>query len=264
MRAFTIVLMTCSVAVLGLRGSQDAEPGSADSAVQPKGPIRVFFIGNSHTGCNKLIEVIQRLARKSETGIDMITAGHIVGGCTLERHWNEGRALAKMMKGRWDVVVLQENGQGPLAYPDNMRKYARLFDDKIKKAGARTVFFMTAAYQDRPETTKTIAKAYLEMGEELGAEVAPIGLAFEKSLQKRPDLALHNLPDTVHANRRGTYLTASVFWVTLTGRKLHGLSHGGLAGLTDEETVFLREIAWKTVVECKANRSMGEKNKAEL
>ena len=174
-----------------------------------------------------------------------------MGGCTLERHWNEGKALAKMLKGRWDVVVLQENGQGPLAYPDSMRKYARMFDDKIGKARAKTVLFMTAAYQDRPETTKTIAKAHLEIGKELNAVVAPVGLAFEKSLQERPDLVLHKLPDTVHANQRGTYLTASVFWMTLTGKKLRGLSHGGLTGLSDEETVFLQEIAWKTVVECK-------------
>ena len=66
MRTFTIVLMTCLVAVLGLRGSRDAESGSADSAVQPKRSIRVFFIGNSHTGCNKLIEVIQKLALKQK------------------------------------------------------------------------------------------------------------------------------------------------------------------------------------------------------
>ena len=113
--------------ILGLGDGKGAESGSSDSAAQPKGSLRVFFIGNSHTG--NLREVIQRLAFRGKPGIDMITAGHIVGGCTLERHWNEGNALAKMMKDRWDVVVLQENGQGPLAYPDKMRKYALMFDD---------------------------------------------------------------------------------------------------------------------------------------
>jgi hypothetical protein len=79
--------------------------------------------------------------------------------------------------------------------------------------------------------------------------VAPVGLAYEASLSHRPDLSLHKLPDTVHANQRGTYLTAAVFWATLTGKRLQGLGRGGLTELTDDEIVYLQEIAWKTVVD---------------
>ena len=166
--------------------------------------------------------------------------------------------MAKMMAGKWDVVVLQENGQGPMAYPDKMRQYARLFDDKIKQAGAKNVLFMTAAYQDRPDTTETIVKAHLEISKELDADVAPVGIAFERALKKRPNLTLHNLPDTIHANQRGTYLTACVIWSTLTGEKPHGLAGDGLAEVTDKERVFLQDIAWEAIMECKAKRRIAE------
>ncbi len=152
MRTFTIALVICLLAALGSGNNTPANPGPAESSAQAKEALRVFFVGNSHTGCNRLMQVVQALRSKAE--IDMVTAGHIVGGCTLEKHWNDGKAVARMTAGRWDVVVLQENGQGPLAYPDKMRQYARLFDEKIKQVGAKTTLFMTAAYQDHPETTK--------------------------------------------------------------------------------------------------------------
>ena len=145
-----------------------------------------------------------------------------------------------------------------MAYPDKMRQYARLFDDKIKQAGAKNVLFMTAAYQDRPDTTETIVKAHLEISKELDADVAPVGIAFERALKKRPNLTLHNLPDTIHANQRGTYLTACVIWSTLTGEKPHGLAGDGLAEVTDKERVFLQDIAWEAIMECKAKRRIAE------
>lgn len=258
MRHSAIVFVTCLMVILGLGDAKGAASVSADSATPAEGTLRAFFIGNSHTGCNNLMRVIQRLAVKDETSIDIVTGGHVVGGCTLERHWNNGNALAKMTPGKWDIVVLQENGQGPLAYPDKMRQYARLFDDEIKHRGAKNVLFMTAAYQDRPDTTETIVKTHLELGKALGADVAPVGMAFERSLKKRPDLPLHNLPDTVHANQRGTYLTACVIWSTLTGKKPHGLSRGGLAELTDQESAFLQQIAWESIIACKAKRRLSE------
>lgn len=251
MRILTVVLLTCLSIALGSGPGEPVASAPAESTASRE-TLRVFFIGNSHTGCNNLLKVVKTLSAESQAGPDMVTAGHIVGGCTLERHWHADRALAKMKQGKWDIVVLQENGQGPLAYPDKMRQYARRFDREIKEAGARTLLFMTAAYQDHPETTGTIVKAHLEIGSELKADVSPVGLAFENALRKRPDLTLHNLPDTVHANHRGTYLTAAVLWATLTGKNPYGLSRGGLAGLTDDEIAFLQDTAQKSIVEYRA------------
>jgi hypothetical protein len=164
MRAFVVVLVTGCVFLCAWGYCQDREDDAADVSATSKGRLRVFFIGNSHTGCNRLIEVIRKLGIESKPWTEMVTAGHIVGGCTLERHWKDGKALSKMKKGKWDIVVLQENGQGPLAYPDKMRKYARLFDGQIKAIGAKTVFFMAAAYQDKPETTEILAKVHIGLG----------------------------------------------------------------------------------------------------
>jgi hypothetical protein len=77
--------------------------------------------------------------------------------------------------------------------------------------------------------------------------VAPVGLAYKRSPEKQPGLVLHNLPDTLHANESGTYLTACVFYSVLTERNPEGLPNGGLSKIKPESQQFLQQIAWETV-----------------
>jgi len=210
--------------------------------------LRVLFIGNSHTYCNNLTNVLSKMATSGDPSVIIQATEHAPGGCTLERHWLDGEALKLIQQGGWDFVVLQENGKVPLLNPEKMREYAGRFEAEIKKVNARTILFMTAAHQDRPETTEKIAEIYNDIGEKLNAKVAPVGLAFKKSLEKRPDLILHDLPeDTVHANQCGTYLTGCVFYAVLTGRNPRGLSNAGLDKVTRAQAEFLQQIAWETV-----------------
>jgi hypothetical protein len=44
-----------------------------------------------------------------------------------------------------------------------------------------------------------------------------------------------------------TYLTARVFYATLTRHNPYGLSNGGLRQVTLEDAHFLQRIAWETV-----------------
>ena len=85
-----IALVVSLLATLGLGNDTAVQPALDESTAQSKEALHVFFIGNSHTGCNNLMKVIQKLALKGKGDTDMVTAGHLVGGCTLERHWNDG------------------------------------------------------------------------------------------------------------------------------------------------------------------------------
>ena len=49
----------------------------------------------------------------------------------------------------------------------------------------------------------------MNIGTELGVKVAPVALAWERSIEERPDLELYE-GDGVHPNIAGTYLTISV------------------------------------------------------
>jgi hypothetical protein len=209
--------------------------------------IQVLFIGNSHTYCNNMPKVLLNMALSARPSVIMQTTQQTPGGCTLERHWQQGKALELIRRGGWDFVVLQENGQISLRNPKNMREYTARFVAEIKKVNAKAVLFMTAAHQDMPEATDTIAKVYKDIAAELNVSVVPVGLAFKRSLKERPELILHNLQDKVHANMYGTYLTACVFYTVLTGQDPNGLSDGGLYSMRPADRQFLQQIAWETV-----------------
>jgi hypothetical protein len=167
------------------------------------------------------------------------------GGCTLERHWKDGKALAKIRSRQWDFVVLQDNSQSPLQRRDAMFEYGNKFDAEIKKNGARPVLYMTWALRDKPCDQAAISKAYTELAGELKGALAPVGNAWAAALKADPKLVLHK-PDKKHPEAAGTYLAACVFYATLYGKSPEGLP-GGIARLTDDEARSLQSTAWKVV-----------------
>ena len=218
-----------------------ARPSQADDDAKP---IRVLFIGNSYTFVNDLPAMIAELAK----------AGHqrpfehsqeTPGGCSFEKHWQDGKAVAKIAGGGWDMVVLQEQSQRPLTDRARMFEFARKLDGEIQKQKAKTLLYQTWARQDAPEKQAELSKAYLDLGKELQARVAPVGMAWEKALKEQPTLVLHSA-DKSHPSKAGTYLAACVFYAVLYGKSPEGLP-GKIGGLSDEEAKKLQTIAWETV-----------------
>lgn len=181
---------------------------------------RILFIGNSYTFGHALPELLAHLCQASKWPVEI--ESHTAGGATLEKHYNDGAAVAKIRSGRWDFVVLQEQSMRPIVQRGMMWRYARLFDAEIRKSGARTVFFLTWARAWWPESQADLTNAYQGIARELGADVVPVGIAWEDSLRLRPSLALHD-GDGSHSSPVGNYLAACVFHGFFTGGRGEGL-----------------------------------------
>ena len=261
-------------------------------------PLKVLFIGNSYTAANNLPAMLEGLA-DAAGGRKIHTDRHLVGGCTLERHVHEKRAIDKIRSEMWDVVVLQEQSLRPVLDRQSMHKYARLLDAEIRRKGAKTVFYLTWARQHIPDmqegaapaTSPEFARAmyhvsgsakasdfeswckqhkaglqgglngaYLDIAKELGAKVAPVGIAWKTALGADPKLVLHR-PDKSHPNPTGTYLAACVFCTTLLDENPVGLpgeikrSDKVLVRIPNDEAKRLQEIAWRAVQEVPHNRA---------
>jgi hypothetical protein len=255
-------------------------------------PLKVLFIGNSYTGVNNLPAMVAGLA-DAAGGRRIQTDRHLAGGSTLERHVHEKIAIDKIHEEKSDVVVLQEQSLRPVLDREAMHKYARLLDAEIKQQGAKTVFYLTWARQHIPDmqegadpaTSAGYARAmhqfekaaktadfdtwcqqqdaglqgglngaYFDIAHELGAKVAPVGIAWKKALEADPSFLLHR-PDKSHPNPKGTYLTACVFYATLLDANPVGLpgelERGDkvLVSVPDDEAKRLQEIAWETLEE---------------
>ena len=270
MKSLRFALLLTLFVFLGLPGAGQ-NPGQGTTLAQP-GKLRILFIGNSYTYFNNLPQLVAGLAASANPRRRMETEMVTVGGATLKSLWEGGRALEAIKLGGWNYVVLQEqstlgvapvvDGIPQIADPKTFHEYARLFDAEIKKAGAKTIFYLTWARQNAPEKQALLTEAYQKIAKELNATVAPVGVAWENALKENPRLTLHN-PDKSHPTPMGSYLAACVFYATIYGKSPVGLSahitgavvdqtgkvigaQGELVNLSKDDAALLQKITWET------------------
>jgi hypothetical protein len=163
-------------------------------------------------------------------------------GATLKKHWDDGKALEALKGSHWDYVVLQEQstlglstqGSGQINSPKIFHEYARLFNSQIVKIRAKTVFFLTWARQNLPQTQALLSDAYFSIAKELKAIVAPVGFAWQRAARKNANLALHQ-KDLSHPTPAGSYLAACVLFSTICGRRPIGLTARVVGDAVDAE-----------------------------
>jgi hypothetical protein len=221
-------------------------------AVSPPG--RVLFIGDSSSlGLDGLLP---KLAASAQPSVTVASKLNWHPGVAFGGQYELGDALEDIGQGKWDAVVLQDdlNMDWP-GRATEFTEYGRRFDQAIKEAGAETVFYMVYPYKDAKETTtEEIAAAYSKIGQDLGAKVAPVALAFSRALRERPDLNLY-APDGEHPSWAGIYLEGCVLYAILFGRSPVGLTYRMQAqapgdwqlspGLEREALMYLDGASWE-------------------
>jgi hypothetical protein len=216
--------------------------------------LRVLFVGNSFTFRNSLPALVHELAAGDPGAPPIFAVEYAAGGWSLHQA-NRDDGLDKLLRDvDWDVVVLQEKSW-LLSLPEEQWRRetypaAQALHEKIAAAGARTVLFMTWGYVrgDRlhqPHDTYAamqarLADGYSKLGSELGAQVAPAGLAWAEALRREPSLDLW-AGDGQHPGRLGSYLAACVFYAMLSRREPP--QSGFTAGIQRAQARLLQQVA---------------------
>ena len=214
--------------------------------------LEVLFIGNSHTYLNYMPQMLLALVSAEDRGFELDVDQCTGEGVSLEWHWNNPPSRNKIKDKHWNYVVLQDRSGGPLEEPDSFARHAGLLEAEIRKQDAKVIFYMTWANRLRPETQAVLADTYAKMAQELGAILAPVGLAWEAVLRVDPDFDLHH-QDGRHANPIGSYLTACVFYSVLSNTSPEGLPgtfcfKGKMrVDLEKDKALLLQKVAWETV-----------------
>ncbi|RJF96733.1 SGNH/GDSL hydrolase family protein [Noviherbaspirillum cavernae] len=209
-------------------------------------PMRILFIGNSYTYYNDMPQLLARLASVSGVARPVQAETIAVGGASLKSHWDKGQAQAVIGRGKWDYVVLQEHSLLPLREPTATRHAIRLFHERIKAAGAKTILYLTWARAHAPQTQAELNRAYDSIGKEPGISVAPVGPAWLFARKADPGIPLYESDDS-HPSILGSYLAAYVFHVVLFGQAPQRLMAPG--GLSGEEHAALLAAAVKAVAD---------------
>jgi prepilin-type N-terminal cleavage/methylation domain-containing protein len=240
-RAFSLVELLAVVAILGVLAAlagaavfryQDSairlenevwrQQRRLGNAIARSTPLRLLFIGNSYTGVNDLPRMLKELVDASGTSPKLEYDTQLVGGATLEKHWNDRLALKKLQAGSWDFVVLQEQSQRPLFEKDKMFDYGKRFGKEIKDRDAIPLLYLTWARQAIPDQQAGLTSAYVALAKEIRAEVAPVGLAWQRSSKTSPAIELYSA-DGSHPTPAGTYLATCTFYGTLYKKSPSGL-----------------------------------------
>ena len=154
----------------------------------------------------------------------------------------------------FDVVILQGGSFEPITEEGRaaFAEVAAELDGKIEAAGAETVLYMTHAYVEPherfdPDMIRLVEQTYVSTGNQLGAMVLPVGLAFELAYERRPEIELHKSFDGSHPSMLGTYLAACVVYASLYGLPASEVEYTYFGAVDEENAVFLRAIADETV-----------------
>jgi hypothetical protein len=205
-------------------------------------PIRILFIGNSYTYYNDMPLLIEDLA--SESGVERAVETETIafGGATLKDHWNKGQAQKEIARRHWDVVVLQENSLMPMRDVEQTRKYLRLFNEKIRDSGAKTMLYLVWSRAYGPRTQAAVSAVYESLAQELHVSIAPVGPAWQMARRERPALRLYE-SEAGLPTLAGSYLAAYVLHIALFGKA----PEAGFVpeGLTAAEHAVLLDAAMK-------------------
>mgnify|MGYP000848993019 CR=1 FL=1 len=212
--------------------------------------LRVLFVGNSYTYVNDLPETFSELARSGGHKVEVSIVAE--GGFSFEDHAKSAAFTESLTASQWDYVVMQEQSQTPSVEDWRvhfMYPAARTLVKQIRASNAQPLFFSTWAHRDGfPENGMKnyesmqyqIDQGYLRIARELNVPVVPVGVAWFRALNTHPNLQLWQ-EDGSHPSEQGTYLAASVFYVTLFKESPVGLNYH--ANLTEEVASQLQSVA---------------------
>jgi len=267
---FLVISMSCMMFSL----TSTSAAASSDFKIERDGKSvkRLLYVGNSfyyynnslHGHVNRLLT--STLSKNERRGLQSfsvtISGGHLrwhnigayldagIGDSAFDEN-NE--VVASAQPSSFDTVLMMDCSRCPYdeatrpIFHAQVRKQGKV----IREKGATPLLFMTWAYSDKPEMIDTLSREYVRAGQENDMDVVPAGLAFSRSLHRRPDLSLHTA-DRRHPSLAGTYLAACT--VLASVYRIDPRGNGYTAGLSREDALFLQEVAWETVNDGRASR----------
>ena len=211
MKKFGLALALAAFATLAA-----AQPVPAVKKPQVEAPKNILFVGNSyfyyndslHNHVRRMVDAAGILTEKQ-----MHYKSATIGGAPLAEQDVKGLLTpGRLGKEPFQVVILQGNSGAALSDKRRQSFHDKVveFNADIQKAGAKTALYMTHAYvapnkNASPDMIRKVEDLYVSVGNEVGALVIPVGLAFEESYRRRPDFRLHKDYDGSHPNMNGPY-----------------------------------------------------------
>lgn len=217
--------------------------------------IKVLFIGNSHTYYNDMAYMLKFLSmeRHKDENIEPVTLVH--PGKTLEEHKIEPEVRFNILYGEYDYVVLQQAAH-PFPGEAALIRDAKEINKFIMQTSSQPILYMTWAEKEHPGNQEAMTQAYLKLSEEIGALIAPAGIAFKNIAEAQLNIELYDT-DGGHASPEGSYLVACIFYSVIYNESPVGLTNKiihkdkCILEIEEHKAKQLQEAAWEAVLKVK-------------
>ena len=234
-------------------------PAPTVKAPQVDTPTRVLFIGNSYMYYgDSLHNHVQRLVTAADPALEgkLSYKSATIGGAELSHHNIDHltKPGAIGVKEPFQLVIMMGGSGEPLSETRRakFRETAIQFDKVIRERGGKSALYMTHAYvkphkEAKPENIVRTEDMYVSVGNEIGALVIPVGLAFEEAYRRKPGIKLHKDFDGSHPELIGTYLAACTVYASVYGKSPVGNKYDYYGKIDRDTAAFLQQVAADTV-----------------
>ena len=190
---------------------------SAGSPLEPlpAGGHHVLFVGNSLTYTNDLPATLVAVAASAgdtirvatEAGPNLALIDHLTGATA---------AVSRIAQGGWEYVILQQGPTPAGICRDSLVLWTKLFDTKIRAAGAKPALLMVWPIVGAGPPFDDIRVSFQMAADAIHGTFLPAGEAWRAALRSDPTVALYGT-DGFHPSAIGTFLTALEIYERVTG-----------------------------------------------
>jgi hypothetical protein len=209
-------------------------------------PQDILFVGNSFTFYNNgLHNHLRSMMQAADREIGSLRA-MTISGARLAEH---APALPSILESsEWDIVILQGHSMEAIddGLVEGFHQAVRGLVPQIRGSGANPVLFMTWSRTHIPGQIVPLNERYTLAGNNAGALVVPVGLAFDRLVRQENGISLR-MEDQRHPTLAGAYLATCTFYAAFFGESPVGIPY--TAGLDADVARTLQIVAAETVSE---------------
>jgi hypothetical protein len=173
----------------------------------------VLFMGNSHVvGLATLLRTI------IETGAQQKNIGKLtlsIGDFLAER-LNDARSIDTLKNASWSHVIFQAQKYSQSGRVDYPTDAAQTWINLAKSQNAIPILFPEHPQRGNSQEGQQVHNLHVSIANIQSSCVAPVGLVWDRVIRLMPNVGLH-LADGNHASNTEKFLTALVFYETITG-----------------------------------------------
>lgn len=257
-----LIAALCSLlplALLAAAVSAQNTPAPLTKKLPVETPKRVLFIGNSLVYYNGALQTHTHRIAAAATPPLIVRDGY--KSVHITSAWLHHYPIDFLVKPEnvgfkepFEIVVLAGSIQEAMTEADRSRYRQTVirFDAAIRKAGAHTALLWLPAVVKpnalaESDMYKLSEQMMLAVGNEIGALVIPVAMAYQEAYRQRPGIRLQMDYDGSHPTLAGQYLAAAVVYGSLYGKSAVGNPYDYFGALDKDTKEFVQRVADETV-----------------